>query len=101
MFGQGGAKFGQGQVSAHHHLLAAAPGQGGADVVGREKDIGLGGDLIVVATGAGKPGAAARIVWVLGIVLATDQGQVLIEKQGLGMRLAASASLDAPHLINR
>ena len=87
--------------AADHRMLAAAPGQGGADVVGREKDVGLGGDLVEVLAGAGKPGAATRVIGFVGIVLTADKRQVLIEKQGLRMRLATAVSLDAPYLVGR
>ncbi|MNF91857.1 hypothetical protein D3C84_744770 [compost metagenome] len=69
--------------------------------MGGEKDVGFGGDLIVVVAGAGKPGAASRIVGIAGVVVATDQHQVLIEKQRLGMNLSAGVTLDAPYLIGR
>ena len=101
MFGQGGAELFQGQVGAHHGMVAAAQGQRGADVVGREKDVGFCGDLGAVAAGAGKPGATTWVVGVGGVFVTTDEGQVLIEKQRLGMSLTAGVSLDAPHLVSR
>ncbi|MNE90995.1 hypothetical protein D3C80_1885530 [compost metagenome] len=51
--------------------------------MGGEKDIGLGGDLIVGTAGVGKPGSAAWIVSVTRVVLTAEQGQMLIEVQRL------------------
>ena len=51
MFGQRRRQLGQRQVGADHRVFAAAPGQGGADIVGGEKYIGFGGDLVLIAGG--------------------------------------------------
>ncbi|MNF45357.1 hypothetical protein D3C84_264850 [compost metagenome] len=83
MLGQGCAEFSQGQVSAYDRVIAVAAGQRRADVMGGEKDIGLGGDLIVGTAGVGKPGSAAWIVSVTRVVLTAEQGQMLIEVQRL------------------
>ncbi|MNG01118.1 hypothetical protein D3C84_840830 [compost metagenome] len=81
VLGQRRGQFRQGQVGAHDGVLAAAPGEGGADIAGGEKEVGLGGDLIAVAASAGVPGAGARIVGVVGVVVTAEEVQVLIEKQ--------------------
>ncbi|MNP02424.1 hypothetical protein D3C76_942780 [compost metagenome] len=101
MFGQCGRKLGQGQVGSEYGMLAAAPCQGGTDIVGREKNVGFGGDLVSVLAGADKPGAATRIVGFFRVVLTADERQVPIKKQGLRMHLAAAVSLDTPDLVGR
>ncbi|MNF82341.1 hypothetical protein D3C84_646440 [compost metagenome] len=101
VLGQGRAEFGQGQVGGHDCLVATASGQRRANVMGGKKDIGFGRDLVIVATGAGKPGTAARVVGVVRVVLATDECQVPVEKQRLGASLAAAVALNAPDLVSR
>ncbi|MNO89721.1 hypothetical protein D3C76_812130 [compost metagenome] len=101
VFGQGGRELGQGQVGGDHGMFAAASRQGGADIVGREKNVGLSGDLVHVLAGAGKPATATRIIGFVEVVLTADQRQVLIEKQRLRMHLATAVSLDAPYLVGR
>ncbi|MNB94108.1 hypothetical protein D3C75_412540 [compost metagenome] len=101
VLGQGRAEFGQGQVGGHDCLVATASGQRRANVMGGKKDIGFGRDLVIVATGAGKPGTAARVVGVVQVVLATDECQVPVEKQRLGASLAAAVALNAPDLVSR
>ncbi|MOA18787.1 hypothetical protein D3C78_1391280 [compost metagenome] len=101
MLGQGRAEFGQGQVSGQDCLVTATSCQRRADVVGGKEDIGFGGDLGIVDAGAGKPGAVARIVGVVQVVLTADKCQVPVEKQRLGVGLPAAVVLDAPDLVNR
>ncbi|MNB97783.1 hypothetical protein D3C75_450150 [compost metagenome] len=101
VLGQGRAEFGQSQVGGQDCLVAAASCQRRADVVGGKEDIGFGRDLVVVAAGAGKPGAVAWVVRVVQVVLTADKCQVPVEKQRLGVGLAAAVVLDAPDLENR
>ncbi|MNR46579.1 hypothetical protein D3C85_1655700 [compost metagenome] len=84
MFGQCRRQFREGEVGAHYRIRTAAPGQGGAHIVSGEKHIGFGGDLVLIAAGAAKPGTCARIEGFVGIILAVDECQVLIKKQRLG-----------------
>lgn len=102
MLGQGRRELFQGQVGPNHRLVAAAAGEGGADVAGREKDVGLGGDLIGVVLGARKPVAGARVVGFLGVVAAADGAEAGVVEQRLRMQLPGVAVwLDAPDFVGR
>src|SRR5450830_1080216 len=81
VFVQGRGQVGEGQVGGDHHVRAAAPGEGGADIVGGEKQVGRGGDLVAVLQGAVEPGAYAGIVGFAVIVLAADQLQGRVVEQ--------------------